>query len=308
MKRSFRHHILAMRWKLRMAFNALVGVFTVATMRLMRLGNRKHLANFAGATMRRIGPWFPEHRVGRANLAAAFPEKSSEEIERILAGVWDNLGRVGIEFVHIDRFTVADASGDADAMFDEATWRQIQAAKSGGPVLCFCAHLANWELPASFTRYVDVDSTILYRPPNIRAVAEEIRRLRAGCMGTLVPTGFDAPIKLARAIERGGNVAMLIDQHETRGVEVTFFGRPCKASPLLAKLARHFDCSIRGLRTIRLPDRNKFMIEVTGPIEPVRDHEGKVDVLGTTQKITSVVESWVREHPEQWLWLHRRWR
>ena len=300
--------MLAMRWKWRVAFNALVGVLAVATMRLMRLGNRKRLANAAGAAMRHIGPWLSEHRVGRANLVAAFPEKSSEEIERILAGAWDNLGRVAMEFVHIDRFTVSDASGDADATVDEASWRQIQAVQSGGPVLCFCAHLANWEIPASFTRYAGVDSTILYRPPNIRAVAEEIRKLRAGCMGTLVPSGFDAPIKLARALEQGSNVGMLIDQHEMRGVDVTFFGRPCKASPLLAKLARHFDCPILGLRAIRLPDRNKFLIEVTAPIEPLRDHEGKVDVLGTTQKITSVVESWIREHPEQWLWLHRRWR
>ena len=53
--------------------------------------------------MRRIGPWLPEHRIGRANLTAAFPEKSDAEIEEILRGVWDNLGRVGAEFAHLDR-------------------------------------------------------------------------------------------------------------------------------------------------------------------------------------------------------------
>ena len=60
--------------------------------------------------MRRLGPWLPEHRVGRANLAAAFPEKSPAEIEQILRGVWDNLGRVGAEFAHLDRLWDYDPS------------------------------------------------------------------------------------------------------------------------------------------------------------------------------------------------------
>ena len=59
---------------------------------------------------------------------------------------------------------------------------------------------------------------------------------------------------------------------------------------------------------IRLADRNKFWGEITDPITPVRDTDGKIDIAGTTQAIATVVESWVREHPEQWLWQHRRWR
>ena len=62
------------------------------------------------------------------------------------------------------------------------------------------------------------------------------------------------------------------------------------------------------MRVVRLPDRNRFRVELTEAIEPVRDAEGKIDVAGTMQAITDVVEGWVREHPEQWLWLHRRWR
>jgi KDO2-lipid IV(A) lauroyltransferase len=76
----------------------------------------------------------------------------------------------------------------------------------------------------------------------------------------------------------------------------------------LAQLARHFDCPIHGSRVVRLADRNKFWGEITDPITPVRDAEGKIDIAGTTQAIADVVESWVREHPDQWLWQHRRWR
>jgi KDO2-lipid IV(A) lauroyltransferase len=79
------------------------------------------------------------------------------------------------------------------------------------------------------------------------------------------------------------------------------------ANPLLARLAQHFDCPIHGTRIVRLPG-NRFRAEITDEIGPVRDGSGKIDIAGTMQVVTSVVEGWVREHPEQWLWLHRRWR
>ena len=127
-------------------------------------------------------------------------------------------------------------------------------------------------------------------------------------MGTLVPTGLDAPVKLGRVLEAGGHVAMLVDQHYVNGVDVTFFGRRCKANPFIARLARHVECPIHGTRMVRLPDRHRFRVDLTEAIAPARDADGKVDIAGTMQAITSVIEGWVREYPDQWLWLHRRWR
>ena len=142
----------------------------------------------------------------------------------------------------------------------------------------------------------------------IGAVDHAVRTARTGTMGTLVATGLDAPVRLVRVLEEGGHVAMLVDQHYVRGVDVTFFGRRCKANPLLAQLARLVECPIHGARIVRLPGLDRFRIDVTEEIAPARDAAGKIDVEATTQAITSVVEGWVREHPEQWLWVHRRWR
>jgi KDO2-lipid IV(A) lauroyltransferase len=76
---------------------------------------------------------------------------------------------------------------------------------------------------------------------------------------------------------------------------------------MIARLARTFDCPIYGSRVIRLPD-NRFRYELIGPIEAPRDRSGRLDVVQTMQLITSVIEGWIRQNPEQWLWLHRRWR
>jgi len=302
---------LILRRGFKKAFDPVVGFLAVAMLKLIRRGDRIRFANMAGRVMRRVGPLLSKHKVGRANLMAAFPEKSSAEIEAILAGVWDNLGRVSAEFAHLDRMRIADPAkpGEADVVHDPDTLRRIEdIRRAPRPTATFAAHFANWELPALGAARLGFEATVLFRPPSVRAVADAVIAMRAGCMGTLIPSGFDAPIRLAKALERGGQVAMLVDQHDFRGVDVTFFGRTCKANPLIAQLARHTNCFVRGIRTVRLPDGNHFRGEITEPLDLPRDAQGEVHIQGTMQMITSIIEGWVREHPEQWLWLHRRWR
>ena len=93
--------------KLQAGADAVLGSLAAGMLRAVRATDRKRMSDFAGAFMRRLGPRLPEHRIGRANLASAFPEKSSSEIESILRGVWDNLGRVAAEFAHIDRLQIS---------------------------------------------------------------------------------------------------------------------------------------------------------------------------------------------------------
>jgi KDO2-lipid IV(A) lauroyltransferase len=126
-------------------------------------------------------------------------------------------------------------------------------------------------------------------------------------MGSLLLAGPTVAFQLTRAIQSGAHVGILMDQFWSQGTRVNFFGRPCPANPAMARLARHFDCEVRGIRVVRLPG-HRFMFEVTESLKLPRDAKGKIDVDATTQMITTVIEGWVREHPEQWLWLHRRWR
>jgi Kdo2-lipid IVA lauroyltransferase/acyltransferase len=299
------------RQGLKTSADAALGALAVGMLRTIRTINRKRMADFAGSVMRTLGPRLKEHRIGRANLAAAFPEKSPSDIEAILRDVWDNLGRVAAEFAHIDRLEMLepDPHDLGDMLYTTEVYDRFRHLRDDGkPALIFAAHLANWELPALVASKYRLETTVLYRRPNIGAISDAIIQIRKGSMGTLVSTGLDAPLKLSRVLEGGGHVAMLVDQHYVNGVDVTFFGRRCKANPFIARLARHIECPIHGTRVVRLPDRHRFRIDLTDAIEPRRDAEGKIDVEGTMQVITSVVEGWVREHPKQWLWVHRRWR
>jgi KDO2-lipid IV(A) lauroyltransferase len=289
----------------------IAGWGAIALFRLFRLTDRKRTAEISAWTMRKVGPWLPEHRTGRANLVAAFPEKSAAEIEQILEGVWDNLGRVAIEFVHLDRMHILDFErpGPADVVYDPVSFErflEIRGARKA--TLFFGAHLANWEVPLRASAIYDIDMAVLYRRPNMVRVANAIVKMRAGIASKLIAAGRDAPLRLGRMLEDGTHVGMLVDQHDYFGTDVTFFGRTCKVSPLIARLARLLDCDIRGVRIVRQPDGHHFWGEVTEPLTVPRSADGRVDIDGTMQAITSIVEGWVHEHPEQWLWLHRRWR
>jgi KDO2-lipid IV(A) lauroyltransferase len=292
------------------AADALAGVAAVVILRGMRLFDARRSSAFAGRMLRRIGPLLPENRTGRANLTAAFPEKSPAEIEHILADVWENLGQASAEYAHLDRLWDHDLNNLGGGLIElpaDTVERFTRLREDGKPALVFAAHLANWELPAVAATTHGLETTILYRAPSIARVADAIANIRSLKMGTLVPTVPASVFTLARALQHGEHVAVLVDQHFERGVDVTFFGRRCKANPILARLARQIECPIHGVRAIRLSGQ-RFRIELTPEITPPRDADGRIDVPGTMQAITSVVEGWVREHPEQWLWLHRRWR
>jgi len=309
MKTDFKTLARILAWRLKKAIEPAIGAMTVAVFKLARRTDPDRMANIGGAFMRRLGPMLREHRVGRANLKAAYPEKSPAEIEEILRGVWDNLGRVGAEFAHLDRMwgLLAAETHIRISETPESIARLNRLRDDGKPALIFSAHLANWEISALAAAALGLDTTVLYRRPNLSAVADAVVKLRAGCMGKLIPTSIEAPAKLAQALLAGGHVALLVDQYNVQGVDVTFFGRKTKANPTLARLARLVECPIHGSRVIRRPG-NRFEVELTPAIAPVRDANGQIDVAGTMQAITSVVEGWVRERPEQWLWVHRRWR
>jgi KDO2-lipid IV(A) lauroyltransferase len=289
---------------------AAVGAATIALLRTTRYFDPFKTADFFGRASQFIGRRLREDRIGRENLKAAFPEKSPEEIETILAGVWDNLGRIGAEFAHLDHIWDYDRDHPENSRI-ELPDRSIelfnQIRDDGKPALIFASHLGNWELPALAAVAHGLDCAILFRRPNIESADRAIEKIRAIKMGTLIPAGRDAPLRLAQALQQGQHVAMLVDQYLTNGVEVTFFGRKTKANPMLARLRRQVDCPIHGTRIIRLPN-NRFRGELTEEIPPVRDANGEIDIQGTMQAVTNVIEGWVREYPEQWLWLHRRWR
>ncbi|MGG5810613.1 lipid A biosynthesis lauroyl acyltransferase [Falsiroseomonas sp. CW058] len=281
------------------------GAFT-----LVRALGPDRASNLGAAAARMLGPLTSAHRIARENIDAALPGLPAADRARILRESWENLGRTACEYVHLGALWDHDPAHPERGRIELAPGsaeRFTRLMEDGRPAIFFAAHLANWELPAVAALRHGLPSAALYRTPNNRAIARDVLRMRSGVMGELIPAGVSAPIRMMEALDRGLHLGMLVDQRFGRGPRIRFLGRTASANPLLARLARRFDCPIHGARAIRLPG-NRFRLELTEAVELARDAKGQVDIQAATQQVNDIVEGWVREHPGQWLWQHRRWR
>ncbi|BBK29902.1 KDO2-lipid IV(A) lauroyltransferase [Stella humosa] len=268
------------------------------------------MAAFGGGFARLIGPHLRPSRTARANLELAFPEKSPAEREAILRGAWDNLGRTAVEYPYIGRLwdydpERPDATGRIEVVGQE---HFLSLRDDGRPGIVFAAHLANWELLAVAAARHGLEIAVLYREPNNPAIARIIRRIRGQNMGRLIPTDLRGGLALVGVLKGGGHVGMLVDQHFSRGPLGRFFGHPVRTAPAAAKFARAFDCPIHGARVMRL-EGGRFRLEITPPLVlPPPSDNPAADEAALTQTITGIIEGWVRDRPQDWLWMHRRWR
>jgi iron complex transport system substrate-binding protein len=190
-------------WRFKLLLDAAIGASAVGTLHAAKRMDRKRSANMAGALMRKIGPRRREHRLGRDNLHAAFPDKSDAEIETILAGVWDNLGRVAAEFAHLDEFQIeglGPSTPDTVRLSPETLERAARIKKAEKPAIGFACHLANWEISALAAKLYGAKSAVLYRRPNIAAVGDVVTRLREPLMGELVRAGLEVHVFNHRSV------------------------------------------------------------------------------------------------------------
>ncbi|MEE9313141.1 MAG: lipid A biosynthesis lauroyl acyltransferase [Rhizobiaceae bacterium] len=264
--------------------------------------------NFAEKLGRKLAPILPRSKLARKNLSLAFPDKSKSEIDELVRGVWGNVGRTIAEYVFLDQLFDFDVDNpEAGRIEVVGVEHFIKLQESQKPVIIFTAHTGNWEiLPIAASSY-DLNVTALFRPPNNQFLAKRLLKARRTDKGHLVPSRAGAAWALARVLDNNQAVGLLADQAFTRGPRIEFLGREATANPIAAKLARQFDCDIHPARCIRLPG-GRFRLELQEKIEITTGADGVLDVKETTKTINRVIEGWVREYPEQWLWLHDRWK
>ena len=257
-------------------------------------------ANKATAVMASIietvGPFLPRQRIVLENLARAFPENSAERNKAIAKTMWRNMGRQVAEYVFLDRLFDFDPEASAPGRVEvvgEDIFRRLHA--EGRPVIFFTAHTGNFELLPIAAAAYGLEVTALFRAPNNPYFARRVLAARRTSMGHLVPAKAGAAIGLARALDGGTSVGILVDQKFINGRKTTFFGHPVQTNPLLPKLARQFDVAVHPARCIRLPG-NRFRLELHDAVDLPRDAAGSIDVDASCQMLNDIVETWVRQY------------
>ncbi|WP_455480183.1 lipid A biosynthesis lauroyl acyltransferase [Bartonella sp. B23] len=254
-----------------------------------------------------FGPLVHRHKIALANLRAAYPEKTEKELHAVAIEMWENIGQFIAEYIFLDKIFDFDPHADQPGLIEVKGAEIFQRLKNEKkPHIFFTAHTGNFELLPICAQSFGLNITVLFRPPNNPYVAKRVLKARQTSMGHLVPSKAGAAWALAAKLAEGQNVGMLVDQKFRRGILGTFFNRPLKTNPLIIKLARHYNCDIYPARCIRLPG-GRHRLELYERVNLPLDENNEIDIAASVQKLNDIVESWVREYPGQWTWLHRRW-
>ncbi len=266
---------------------------------LLNLFSVDRVSAFGAWLGRTVGPLTRAHKIAHRNLARAMPEHDETARAGILRRAWDNFGRTMTEYAVIPRLE--------DRVTLEGHEELAARAKEGKPALLMTAHLANWELIFDALRLHTKPITAVYRKANNPLVDEMIAEIRRRGVAGLAPKGPAGARIVLSELKQGGHVVMLVDQKLSSGIDVPFFGRPAATAPAIATFALKLDCPVFPIRVERLGGaRFKITIEEPWRFAPTDDHDA--DIHAAMTAINQRLERWIRERPDQWLWMHRRWR
>ena len=255
-----------------------------------------------GAMGRLIGPFLGISKHARRNIKRAFPGLSEAEAASVIAGMWDNLGRVAAEYPHLRKIRVFEPGGRVETHGLEHMDRAVAA---GRRMIIFSGHIANWEIGMLAAVQYGISVAQIYRAANNPLVDRMITRFR-GDAGKLIPKGAVAARRAIATLRNGAHLTMLADQKMNDGIPVPFFGRPAMTASALAALALRFDCDVLPARVERLKGAH-FRLTVFPPLPLPRTGDSHADVAALMTQVNALLETWIRDGPEQWFWVHRRW-
>lgn len=242
-----------------------------------------------------IGPHLKVSRTAHANLTRCFPKMHARERAKIIQLMWNNLGRIVGELPHW-------ANMREEQYHKRVKFIGLENIKKSKKTIFLSAHLANFELASSISRVLALDLNLIYRPANNPLVNHLINSQRTKCGVKLFAKGIAGLKHICDVLRNNGNVAMLVDQKTNDSELVDFFGFPARTTMLPAKLAAKFNAVIIMAKIKRMKGAY-YTVEFFSPIVVNKTDDPKM----LTQKINLEFEKWIREAPEQWFWVHKRW-
>ncbi len=240
------------------------------------------------------------------NLTQAFPEGyTPAEIERLARAVFENLGRTAVDVAGSDRLV---RERNADAVRFDGLGRMLEARRRGKGVLFITAHFGPWELLPLIHAIHFGPIHVVARPLDNPWLDNLLTSLRERG-GNRVIRKRDAVQAILQVLRRGETVGILIDQHitEREGVVVPFFGRPASTAFAPALIAMRSGAAVLPVAIVR-EGHGRYRVVFSGEVSLRRSGNIKADLVENTARFTAAIEAFIREHPDHWFWVHRRWK
>ena len=243
-------------------------------------------------------------RTGEINLRLAFPEKTPEERRELLKGCFESLGRVLGLFSHFGDPIESIMSG-----VEPMALERLQAAQKGRGVIFCTAHLGAWELTSFAVAHLGYPMSVIVRPIDNPKIEEMVDRYRTRT-GNRTLDKFSAARSMVKTLRSGEFLGLLFDLNalENEAIFVNFFGVPASTNFMTAKLALRSDVPIIPVFAPWDKTRQKFLLQVNEPIKFESSDDQEADVRELTTRLTQHFEEQIRRYPDQWLWIHKRWK
>jgi Kdo2-lipid IVA lauroyltransferase/acyltransferase len=259
------------------------------------------LSAFGGGLFRLLGPATRRHVVVVRNLRLAFPDWSEAQLRHIARAQWENVGRVLIEFLVMDRIMA-----DPTRVEFEGRARLEEIAASGRPSVFVSGHFANWEVMAATKTIVGIEGVLAYRGsdnPYIDRMMRESRR-RYG-VNLFAPKGAKGGREMMSALSRGISVGILSDQKYYEGVKAPFFGRLVATQHAPVRYAMRFGAHLQPAWVERTRGA-RFRVVLGEPISLPAAGGGAADVQEGVRRVNAFIEGRARARPWEYWWVHRR--
>jgi len=245
-------------------------------------------------------------RVGVRNLEMALPELSSKTRRKVLRGVYVHLGWQLVEFCRMARYTPENTRG---WMRTEGLEHYLAAKAKGKGVLIITGHLGAWELSSFYHSMMGHPMGMVIRRLDNRRLDAFVNAIR--CMhGNHVLHKDDFGRGLLTAMHSGGTVGILMDTNMTppQGAFVKFFGIEACTATGLAHVARKTGAAVLPGFMLWEAEERRYVLHFGPEVEMPHTDSVAADIAEGTQRCTRVIEDWIRRYPDQWLWIHRRWK
>lgn len=257
------------------------------------------ISAFGGKLVELIGPLTSKQNIARKGLSIAFPKKSEAEINTLLRQQWNNTGRTFAEFPLLHRVKAFEGS--------RVTVKGLDIFKENAPAIIVTGHFANWEIMATVLTQSDLPVRITYRKINNPHIDARVKKKREayGTKFLVQKSGHKGGRELFEALKNQESIALLNDQKFNTGLSIPFFGMEAMTAQGATRLALKTDRPLLPMAVTR--KGAQFTVTFYDPIKLDNTGNKDADVKTGVTQVNQFIEDRIRDTPDQWFWVHRRW-